>query len=61
MTFTQALNVICDSGKVTRKEWDDESSYCLMRGDHLTIHLNGRFHDWVISWGDLLAEDWVQL
>lgn len=58
MNFTQALNQICDGQKVTRKEWNNKDEYGLMQDDRLRIHINGKFHDWIVSYGDLLSEDW---
>lgn len=61
MIFTQAINVICDSGKVTRKEWNNKEEYGFMKDDLLCIHTKGKDHSWIVSYADLLAEDWIQL
>lgn len=63
MSFTDALNAICAdiSKKMTRLEWDDKDTYGLIQDTHLRIHLNDKFHDWILSDGDLLADDWVIL
>ncbi len=59
MTFTEALNKICDGQKVTRKEWNNKKEYGFLLNDHLSIFLKGKPHDWIVSYGDLLAEDWL--
>lgn len=56
--FHEALNQMCAYQKVTRQEWG-KNEYGLMMNDRLTIHLEGKFHDWILSYADLLAEDWV--
>ena len=58
MIFTDALNEICNGKKVTREDWGSKKEYCLIQDDHLRIHTKGKFHDWILSYGDLLAEDW---
>lgn len=58
MNFTEALNKICDGQKVTRKEWDNKEEYGFLHEDRLRIHIKGKIHDWIVSYGDLLGEDW---
>ena len=60
MNFTQAVTVMLRGMKVTREEWNDENVYCYLH-DKLEILMivNKGDHQWVISKGDLLAEDWV--
>ena len=58
MLFTEAINAICDGKHVRRKEWPNKKDYCLLQNTKLTIFIGGKFHDWVINDGDLLAEDW---
>jgi hypothetical protein len=61
MIFTQALNLMCDSKKLTRKEWNNKDEYGLMQDDRLRIHTKGEYHDWILTYGDLLAEDWEEV
>jgi len=58
MIFTKALNEMCDGKKLTRVEWDNKDEYGLVRDDKLQIHTKGKFHDWIVSYADMLAEDW---
>ena len=59
MNFTEALSALLgdESNKITRADWDKEE-YGLMREGKLQIHLKDGYHDWVLSYGDLMAEDW---
>ncbi len=61
MTFTQALNQMCDGKRVTRTEWDNKEEYGLIQNDTLRIHINGKFCDWIVTMGDILPEDWEVL
>lgn len=50
---------MCDGKKLTREEWDNVEEYSLVRDDKLQIHTKGKFHDWIVSYADMLAEDWI--
>jgi hypothetical protein len=60
MIFTEALNAVADGKKITRPEWD-KNEYGLMQDDRLRIHIKDKYHDWILSYGDILAEDWIVL
>lgn len=59
MDFIEAVRQISKGRKVTRLEWEDKEVYGVSRDGYLVIHRDGRDHQWVVSDGDLYAEDWV--
>lgn len=61
LTFPQALNKVIDGKTITRVEWEDKEEYGLLRNSFLEIHTKGKFHQWIVSEGDLIAIDWYVL
>ena len=43
--------------KVAKKAWE-EDCYCFLKGEILSIHRNGKDHQWMISIGDISEDDW---
>ena len=58
MTFPEAMAKIIAGYKVTRLEWNDENEYGIRKDALLQIHTKGKFHQWIISDGDMLQNDW---
>ena len=58
MDFSQAIRKVIDGEKITRLEWNNKD-YGVLRNGILTLYINGEFHSWIISEGDLLAIDWM--
>ena len=65
ITFSVAIEVLLDKGRITRKEWEDKRSYVIMADDILSIHKAGESNEtlrpWIISEADLMADDWIKL
>ncbi len=59
MSFPVAIQAIKGGKKVRRQEWLDKEEYCLLQNNFLQIHRDGKFHNWIVSEGDILAIDWV--
>ena len=60
MSFSDAVREIIKGNKVRRLEWSDQSDYCLLKDGWLSIYINGKFHVWKISDGDMIeTQDWV--
>ena len=59
LDFVEAISEIKNNKKVRRLEWTDEEEYCLMKDSFLMIHRGDKFHQWIVSEGDILAIDWV--
>lgn len=59
--FPNAMQQIIEGKRIQREEWENKEEYCLLKDAFLMIYRNGKFHQWVINDGDLLAEDWIVL
>ena len=60
MNFSQAVNILVDGKKITRLEWNDESTYIVLKDERLKIvKPSGKVHDLIISAGDMYGTDWV--
>mgnify|MGYP001600518084 FL=1 len=57
MSFPEAIAVVIKGVGVRRVSWPQEE-YGLLKDGFLTICKNG-FHRWIISDGDMTANDWV--
>lgn len=59
-SFYEALKKTMDGKKITRVEWKDQDYYGLIKDALLKLHKpDGRYYDWIISDGDIVAEDWT--
>lgn len=59
LTFYQALEQAYEGHRVTRLDWNDENEYGFMLNNFLSIHTKGQDHTWIISYQDMIANDWV--
>lgn len=57
MDFPEAMREVLNKGKVRRIEWPD-GDYGLLKDGWLTIYTKGKFHTWLVSDGDMEAQDW---
>lgn len=53
------MQAIIGGAKVRRVEWSDAGEHCLLKDSFLMIHRNDQFHNWIVSEGDMSAQDWV--
>jgi hypothetical protein len=58
MDFPEAMRAVIEGNKITRLEWHN-SDYAFLHGDRLRLMREGGLHDWLVSDGDMLAQDWV--
>ncbi len=59
LTFPDAIEALIYEGKkIARLEWP-EGEYGVLKDAFLQIYRNDKFHNWIVSEGDLLAIDWV--
>ncbi len=58
MEFPAAIKELIGGSKITREEWAG-GEYCLLKDGYLEIWTNGKFHQWIVSDGDLSATDWL--
>lgn len=60
MDFYEAIKEIMSGHKITRLEWGNSQYYCLFRQTKLQLRKDdGKYYDWIINEGDLLADDWI--
>ena len=57
MNFPDAMREVIAGKKVSRIEWGNDD-YGFLKDEWLTIYTKGKFHTWLVSEGDLTAEDW---
>lgn len=59
MNFYDAIREISKGNSVARKSWT-EVAYCYMSEDEvLLVNRDGVDHQWLVSLGDILGEDWI--
>lgn len=64
ITFPQAMEEIVLGKRISKREWADPESYGFMNADEkgnsvLSLHMpDGKNVKWIISWGDLIGEDY---
>lgn len=61
LTFTDAIREVLAGKKLTKVSWDDVETYMLLREEFLYIHIGGKFHQLILSTGDMEAIDWYVL
>lgn len=59
VAFPEAIRALIGGQKIRRKDWSDAEEFCLLKDTFLMIHRNGAFHTWIVSEGDLMAQDWM--
>jgi len=57
--FPVAIQRLMDGERITRLDWKDEGSYGLLHEGKLCLRLPTGLHTWIVSEGDLNANDWV--
>lgn len=59
MDFPTAMRAIIDGSTISKKEWDNQNYQARLDGGRLCIKLDdGKWHQWLVSDGDMLGEDW---
>lgn len=65
MSFTDAIIELLAGSRITRKAWDDKRTYGILKNGILQIHKAGQKEEklspWILSDGDMLANDWMTL
>jgi len=60
MNFPDAIREVINGKKIFRLEWLDKGFYGFLNGETLSLHKpDGASYKWIISSGDLTAEDWI--
>ena len=61
LSFPDALKELIQGKRITRKSWNSIDEYGILADGWLTIHTQGKFSQWLVNDGDLLALDWLAL
>lgn len=62
MDFFDALPAVLKGQRITRIDWNDASIYGFLSFQGLlSLRRDGENHSWIVSEGDMVAEDWVVL
>ena len=60
MSFPDAIQMVMEGHSISRREWDDSQCFGKIEGGFLMLHKpDGKFYQWIISDGDMLAKDWI--
>jgi len=58
LTFFDALREVMGGKRIARQEWESKEEYGVLQDTVLTIYRFGKFHQWLVNEGDLIATDW---
>ncbi len=58
--FGDAMDEVLAGKKITKLEWKNKDYYAFLRKKILTLHEpNGKYHEWIVSEGDLAGNDYI--
>lgn len=58
LDFYEALKYVNVGKRITRKEWNNPEIYGFLQNSLVKIYQTGKIDNWIVSVGDLTAEDW---
>jgi hypothetical protein len=58
--FPEAMKKIIEGKKVARVEWNN-TDYCFLNGEWLSIHRNNNDYIWKVNDGDMNGVDWFMV
>ena len=62
MNFTSAIKELLSGKKIHKLEWKDKAYYAVLENAILKLHKpDGKLHDFILSEGDLVGEDYITL
>jgi len=64
MNFGEAMQLIAKGKKVTKEEWKNKNWFAFLYKEDSTIALSdpdGEVHSWIISEGDIIGTDYVEV
>lgn len=60
LSFGHAMQAVVEGKKITRQGWENPAVYGFIEEQELRIMLaDGTPHRWILSPGDISADDWV--
>ena len=58
--FFDALKEVANGKKISRKEWNNDKHYGLLKDEFLMIHKSdGSFNKWIVRDCDMVEKDWM--
>jgi len=62
LKFSDTITHLLAGKKVHKLEWEDQGYYVFMDKAVLKLHkTDGNLHEWILSEGDLMGEDYIIL
>ena len=61
LSFPDAMREVINGRRITRLEWETNDVFGKLEGGFLSIFIRGKYEQWIVNDGDLLAIDWVVL
>lgn len=58
LNFPDAIREVLNGKKLTRVIWDKPETYIFLEGEFLSIHMDGKTHQLIVSLGDMEGIDW---
>lgn len=59
MDFPAAIRAITDGKVITKLEWDNPETIAQIKNERLMIRIDGLYHPWTVTYGDMTGEDWT--
>ena len=59
MDFPDAMRQVIGGKRITRNEWNDKNIYGYLSSGFLALYKDSKINQWIVSYGDLMGEDWV--
>jgi hypothetical protein len=60
LTFIEALPHVIKGGRIAMSDWENSQHWVTLWKGTLCLHEpNGSFSSWVISYADLISNNWV--
>lgn len=59
--FPEAMSRVLQGKKITKLEWDNPEIFISLNNKMLQLHKNGGYYNLLVSEGDLIGTDWVEL
>mgnify|MGYP001587153573 FL=1 len=61
LNFTDVVREVLEGKHLTRVSWDNKETFVLLREEFLMIHISGKYHQLMVSLGDMEGIDWYVL
>lgn len=58
LNFPDAIREVLSGKKLTRIVWDKPETFIFLQGEFLSIQMDGKTHQLIVSLGDMEGIDW---